>query len=138
MGERRIGLAVSDPDGRIALPYGTHQRSGGDDAAQIADLATREEAGRIVVGLPLSLDGSRGAQAELAEAFAERLRGRTASEVLLWDERLSSREADHYLRAGGLRGKAAKAQRDTIAATIILQSFLDSRRSDEQRAKRSE
>jgi putative Holliday junction resolvase len=128
VGERRIGLAISDPEGRIALPIGTHQRSGGDDATQIAALASREAAERIVVGLPLSMDGSRGAQAEVAEDFAERLRGRTATEVVLWDERLSSREADHHLRAGNLRGKAAKAQRDTIAATIILQSFLDSRR----------
>lgn len=130
IGERRIGLAISDPDGRIALPIGSHQRSGGDDARMIADLAAREEAERIVVGFPLSMDGSRGAQAEVAESFAERLRGRTATEVVLWDERLSSREADHHLRAGNLRGKAAKAQRDTIAATIILQSFLDSRRAD--------
>lgn len=126
IGERRIGVAISDPDGRLALPVGTHERRG-DDVATLIALAKREEAERIVVGLPLSLDGSHGPQAEVAESFAERLRQRGEIEVVLWDERLSSREADHYLRAAGTRGKAAKAQRDAVAASIILQSYLDSR-----------
>jgi len=130
VGERRIGLAISDPDGRLALPMGTHQRSGGDDAASIVALAQREEATRIVVGLPLSMDGSHGTQAQVAEDFALRLRDRTDSEIVLWDERLSSVEADHHLRLMGTRGKAAKSQRDAIAASIILQSYLDSRRGD--------
>jgi putative Holliday junction resolvase len=126
VGERRIGLAISDPDGRLALPIGAHERRG-DDIATLIDLCRREEAQRIVVGLPLSLDGSHGPQADVAEDFAEQLRGRAGIEVVLWDERLSSREADHYLRSAGKRGKQAKAQRDAVAASIILQSFLDSR-----------
>jgi putative Holliday junction resolvase len=125
VGERRIGVAISDPDGRLALPLRTHERRG-DDVGALIDLATREEARRIVVGLPLSLDGSHGQQAAVAEAFAERLRTRGEIEVVLWDERLSSREADHHLRASGVRGKAAKANRDAVAAAIILQSYLDS------------
>jgi putative pre-16S rRNA nuclease len=128
IGERRIGVAISDPDGRLALPVGTHERRG-DDVGSLIALAKREEAERIVVGLPLSLDGSHGPQAEVAESFAERLRQRGEIDVVLWDERLSSREADHYLRAAGTRGKAAKAQRDAVAASIILQSYLDSRAS---------
>ena len=127
VGERRIGIAISDPDGRIALPLRTHERRG-DDVAALLEVARREEAERIVVGLPLSLDGSQGAQAYLSAAFAEQLRARGDVEVVLWDERLSSAEADHHLRAAGKRGKSAKAERDTVAATIILQSFLDSRR----------
>ena len=129
VGDRRIGIAISDPDGRIALPVRTHERRGRDDVAVLLDLARREEAQRIVVGLPLSLDGSRGDQAETAAAFAEQLRDASDIEVVLWDERLSSREADHHLRATGKRGKAAKAERDAIAAAIILQAFLDSRRT---------
>lgn len=125
VGERRIGLAISDPDGRLALPIGAHERRGDDIGTMIA-LARREEAQRIVVGLPLSLDGSHGPQADIAAAFAEQLRQRAGIEVVLWDERLSSREADHYLRASGTRGKPAKAQRDAVAASIILQSYLDS------------
>lgn len=128
VGERRIGVAISDPDGRLALPVGTHERRG-DDIGALIELARREAAERIVVGLPLSLDGSHGPQADVAQSFAEQLRRRAAIDVVLWDERLSSREADHHLRAAGTRGKAAKAQRDAIAASIILQSYLDSRSS---------
>jgi putative Holliday junction resolvase len=128
VGERRIGVAVSDPDGRMAFPLVTHERRGGDDAAALLDVARREEAGRIVVGLPLSLDGTHGPQAEEAAQFAERLKRTGDLEVVLWDERLSSLEADHHLRAAGKRGKDAKARRDAIAASIILQSYLDSRR----------
>jgi putative holliday junction resolvase len=131
VGERRIGIAVSDPEARIALPVGAHERRGGDDASALLALARREDAGRIVVGLPLSLDGTHGPQAEVASQFAERLRAGGEVEIVLWDERLSSREADHHLRAAGQRGKRgkeAKAQRDAIAASIILQSYLDSRR----------
>jgi putative Holliday junction resolvase len=130
VGERRIGIAVSDPDARIALPLGVHERRGGDDALALLALAQREEAGRIVVGLPLSLDGSHGPQAAVASDFAERLRAGGDLEIVLWDERLSSREADHHLRAAGKRGKDAKALRDAIAASIVLQSYLDSRRGD--------
>jgi putative Holliday junction resolvase len=125
VGERRIGLAISDPDGRLALPIGAHERRG-DDVGTLIDLCRREDAQRIVVGLPLSLDGNHGPQADVAASFAEQLRQRAGIEVVLWDERLSSREADHYLRAAGKRGKQAKAQRDAVAASIILQSFLDS------------
>jgi len=128
VGERRIGVAVSDPDGTMAFPLRTHERRGADDAAALLELARREEAGRIVVGLPVSLDGTYGAQAEVSSAFAEQLRRAGDLEVFLWDERLSSQEADHHLRVAGRRGKDAKARRDAIAASIILQSFLDSRR----------
>jgi putative Holliday junction resolvase len=127
VGDRRIGVAVSDPDGRIAVPLQTYERRGRDDAAALVRLARAEDARRIVVGLPLSLDGSRGAQAEAAAAFADELRAADL-EVVLWDERLSSAEADHHLRAAGKRGKAARQARDAIAASIILQSYLDSQR----------
>ena len=127
VGDRRIGVAVSDPDGRMAFPLTTHERRG-DDAHGLLEVARREEAGRIVVGLPISMDGSRGPQADSAAAFADELRRRGDLEVVLWDERLSSREADHHLRAAGRRGRDAKAQRDAVAAAIILQSYLDGRR----------
>lgn len=136
VGERRIGVAISDPEGRIAVPLRTHERRGRGDAAALARLAREEGAGRIVVGLPLSLDGSHGAQAEVAAAFADELRAATDADVVLWDERLSSVEADRYLRATGRtarqapgrRGPAGKEARDAIAAAIILQAYLDSRR----------
>ena len=128
VGDRRIGIAVSDPEGRLAVPLRAYERRGHGDAAALIELARREEAGRIVVGLPLTLEGAHGPQAETAAAFAEELRTAPDLEVILWDERLSSREADHHLRAAGRRGKAAKAERDAVAAAIILQAYLDSRR----------
>jgi putative holliday junction resolvase len=128
VGERRIGIAVSDPDGRLALPVRTYERRGRGDAAAIAEVARAEAAEVIVVGLPLSMDGHRGAQAEAAAGFADELRAAGPLEVVLWDERLSSLEADQHLRASGRRGRQAKGLRDAIAAAIVLQAYLDSRR----------
>ena len=129
VGERRIGVAVSDPEGRLAVPLQVFERRGRGDAAAIAELARREEAEQIVVGMPVSLDGSFGPQAQETQAFVDALRAETVAEVVLYDERLSSAEADHHLRAAGLRGRAARERRDAIAASIILQSYLDSRRN---------
>lgn len=128
VGDRRIGLAISDPDGRLAVPLRVIERRG-DDAAAVAELARAEEAGRIVIGLPVSLDGGLGAQAEAAQHFAETLRGRTTAEVVLYDERFSSVEADRHLRAAGLHGRAARDRRDAAAAAIVLQAYLDSLRA---------
>lgn len=129
VGDRRVGVAVSDPDGRLAVPLRVVERRGRNDAAAIADLARDEQAQRIVVGLPVSLDGGLGAQAESTRAFADELRRVSAAEVVLYDERLSSAEADHHLRAAGLHGRAARARRDAVAAAIILQAYLDSLRA---------
>lgn len=128
VGERRIGVAICDPEGRLAVPLRTVERRGRGDAAALVAMLRAEEAERVVVGLPLSLDGSHGAQADTVEAFVEELRAAGAVEVVYYDERLSSMEADHHLRASGKRGKAAKAERDAVAASIILQAYLDSLR----------
>lgn len=119
----------------MSLPVRTYERRGRGDAATLVALARAEEAGRIVVGLPLSLSGEAGPQARAASAFADELRSPDSPEVVLWDERLSSREADHYLQAAGRGGRgakdrrAAKEHRDAIAASIILQAYLDSHRA---------
>jgi putative Holliday junction resolvase len=91
----------------------------------LAELARSEGAARIVVGLPISLDGTHGPQAVVSERFAERLRRLTEAEVVLWDERFSSKEADLQLRALGKRARKAKSERDAVAASIILQTYLD-------------
>ena len=129
IGARRVGVAASDPDERLAVPLEVIERRGTGDASRLADLARREQAGRIVVGLPVSLDGTLGPQAQEVQAFADELRAATDAEVVLYDERLSSAEADRHLHAAGLRGKAARARRDAVAAAIILQAYLDSRRT---------
>ncbi|MFN8556214.1 MAG: Holliday junction resolvase RuvX [Dehalococcoidia bacterium] len=128
VGERRIGVAISDPDGRLAVPLRVIERHGAGDAAAIAMLAEREEAGRIVVGLPLSLDGAAGAQARHSEAFAAELKAVTTADVVFYDERFSSAEADVHLRAAGLNTRDARRHRDAVAASIILQAYLDSLR----------
>ena len=129
VGERRVGVAVSDPEGRLAVPLRVVERRGRGDAAALAELAHREGAERIVVGLPVSLNGEIGPQALEVQAFAEQLRAATNTEVVLYDERLSSVEADRHLQAAGLRGKQARERRDGVAAAIILQAYLDSLRA---------
>ncbi len=129
VGDRRVGVAVSDPEGRLAVPLRVVERRGRNDAAAIANLARDEQVERIVVGLPVSLDGGLGAQADSARAFADELRRVGTAEVVLYDERLSSVEANHHLHAAGLRGRAARERRDAVAAAIILQAYLDSLRA---------
>lgn len=125
VGERRIGVAVSDPEGRLSVPMQTMERRGGDAARDILTLARREEVGRIVVGLPLSMEGTHGTMADVATAFADTLRESDGPDVVLWDERLSSAQADHYLKMASKKARQDKGLRDRIAASIILQAYLD-------------
>jgi putative Holliday junction resolvase len=134
LGERRIGLAVTDPSGVLASPHGTLPRSGerADDHRAIVDAATELGARRIVVGLPRSLDGTLGpaARAALDEVAAIAEVARAAGiEVDTYDERFSTMIAQRNLRAATpRRSKRQRAQRERIdasAAAVILQSWLD-------------
>lgn len=130
VGERRIGVAISDPDERLAVPLRVLERRGGAaDARAVAELARREGVGRIVVGLPVSLDGRLGPQARQTQSFAELLRAATDAEVVLYDERFSTTEAERHLRQLGMREREMRTRRDAVAAAIILQAYLDSRRA---------
>ena len=135
-GERRVGVAISDPEQHLAVPLRTLERRGdGSELGDLEELARSEEATGVVVGLPLSLSGEAGEQAERAQEFAREVAKRLDLPVAFWDERLSSQEADRWLtpppgrreRRGQRRG-AEKGATDVIAATIILQAYLDSRR----------
>ncbi|MFQ5879803.1 MAG: Holliday junction resolvase RuvX [Dehalococcoidia bacterium] len=129
VGEKRIGVAICDPQERLALPLTTLHRN--DDAstlAAIADIAGREGVEEVLVGLPRSLDGSLGHQARQVEAFAEALAQRMAIPITRWDERLSTAEAERRLRAAGYSHRALRERRDAAAAAIVLQSYLDRRR----------
>jgi putative Holliday junction resolvase len=124
-GERRIGLAVSDPSGTLASPLATRVVRGPEDALeQVAKVAASEEAERIVVGLPLLLSGERGEAAIAAESFAARLAERTAIPVETYDERLTSALGERLLRESGTRRKRDKGQLDQSAAVMLLDSFL--------------
>lgn len=126
-GERRIGIAVSDPGRSIASPAGAIER--GDPAEtlwRIGDAARRHEAAGIVVGLPLNMDGSEGPAARSARGFADSLRAALNLPVFLWDERLTTAEADRFLKSAGLSRRKRSLRVDGIAAQRILQSYLDS------------
>lgn len=134
VGERRIGVAAGDTESRIAVPVGAIDRTQTRDPFQrIVDLARERDAGCIVVGLPLSMNGRRGPQAEVTDAFVDELRQRTDLPIDLVDERLTSFEAERLIRESAPRTRRGKAPRpekgaiDAGAAVLILQSWLDRR-----------
>jgi putative Holliday junction resolvase len=125
-GSVRIGLAVTDPDRKIAFPLATHERQGPEkDAEYFRHLAAEEEIGLVVVGLPVHLSGREGAKAAEARAFGQWLGETTGLTVVFWDERFTTVEAEGYLLSAGLTNKRRKARRDRVAAQILLQSYLD-------------
>lgn len=125
-GDRRIGLALSDPLGVSALPLMTLRRTGWKkDLAEIQDLIRRHDVRRLVVGLPLDMDGARGRRARLTEGFMDRLRGATGLPVIPWDERLTTVQAERVLIAGDVRRERRREVIDQVAAVILLQAWLD-------------
>jgi putative pre-16S rRNA nuclease len=136
-GTRRIGIALSDPDRILAQPLTTvSSRGARRDVEEIQKLAREHQVVGIVVGLPLNMDGTRGAAAEAAEALMNRLRAATGLPVVPWDERLSSVEATRTLIRAGVRRETRRKSGavDRVAASLILESFLASleSRDDDQ------
>jgi len=131
IGEKRIGVALSDSLGMIAGPLTVVERKTDDDAIrQIIVLARENEVERIVVGLPRSLDGSLGKQAQAVQSFVDLLKGHTRLPVVTWDERLSTVAADRMMMEAGVKRDKKKKQRDSLAAAFILQGYLDRQRSE--------
>ncbi len=132
LGSRRIGVAVSDGLGLTAQPRATLPRHGGmRDMDSIAKAAREAEADRIVVGLPLDPEGKEGPAALRARAFAEKLRSTLHLPVELCDESFSTVEAEEVLLAADLSRARRKQVVDKLAAAVILQRWLDARRSGE-------
>ena len=130
VGQRRIGLAVSDPGGLLATPYTTiTAKTPEKDIAAILTIARQEEIGLIVVGLPLSLDGTVGPQAQLTLDFCDALRAASYVPVETWDERFSTVEAEMRLREAGVAPSRDRARLDAAAAAVLLQSYLDAHRT---------
>ncbi|MGQ9667602.1 MAG: Holliday junction resolvase RuvX [Anaerolineae bacterium] len=127
-GERRVGIAVSDPTGLIARTAGIFERRSDHQAAEhLARLAREWEAEEVVIGLPLNADGSEGFQARRVRRFASVLQALLGGcPVILWDESLSSIEARDLLAERGKRSR--RRHHDDVAAAVILQSYLDVRR----------
>jgi putative Holliday junction resolvase len=125
-GSVRIGLAVSDPDRKLAFPLEVRQRRGPEaDAAFFRALAAREEVGGLVVGLPVHLDGREGTKAQEARAFGAWLAGQTGLPVVFCDERFTTVLAESALWEAGLTHKGRKERRDKVAAQMMLQAYLD-------------
>ena len=126
LGDVRIGVAISDPERRLAVPVGTVQvgRPPGEMRA-IADLVAEHGAVMVVLGEPVSMDGTRGTRASHAASFAGALRAFLDVPVVLHDERLSTVEAERSLRAAGVTGRRRRSVVDAAAAQIILQAWLD-------------
>lgn len=130
-GARRIGVAVSDVEGQFAFPAGVLERSGlAKDLEALAVVIREREVARVVVGLPIHLDGRKGPEAEAATKFANAVGEATGLPVALLDERWTSREAERALRAvQPRRQKRQKAKLDAAAATLLLRTFLERERS---------
>lgn len=128
-GDARTGLAVSDSSELLASPVGTITEYNAERLAEkIAAAAKEQSAGEIIVGLPINMNGTKGERAEKCESFAELLRGLTDIPVRMWDERSTTVTAHQYLNETNVRGKKRKAVVDTVAATVILESYLAYRR----------
>jgi putative Holliday junction resolvase len=129
-GRARIGVAVDDELGLLAHPRGTlDPRDPKALAEALRDLTEREGIRRFVVGLPLHLRGGEGASAREARSLAQLVADSTGCLVELWDERLSTVQAQRALEASDVRGKKARAHIDEAAACAILQSWLDARQA---------
>ena len=130
VGDVRIGVAVCDTLEIAAFPVGVITRVGSlkRDVATVAALVAEQEAEGIVVGLPLSLDGEVGPQAQKTQGFAKALRISVGMPLVFWDESFSSVEANELMIASGMSRAKRRAKIDQAAAALILESYLQHRR----------
>lgn len=133
LGSRRIGVALCDSAGTTAVPLDTVERCGDRprEHRRIAELVEEAEAEVVVVGLPLSLDGSEGPAARRTRREVRELARALPVDVETYDERLSTVTAERSLQEAGVSGPKRRDVVDRIAASVILQGWLDSRRDDE-------
>lgn len=129
VGEKTIGIAVSDELGITASPRETMRR-GGQELDLLREMVEREGIGDVVVGLPISLNGTLGPAAHNVLAFVELLRGRLEIPVETWDERLTTAEAEKMLIGADTRRAKRRQVVDQIAASLILQGYLQRRSRD--------
>ena len=129
-GERRIGVALSDPLGIIAQPHSVIDRKQVEPVTTIRNLSVDNDVSLIVVGLPISLSGQEGRAAEAARVFAGEVADAVECEVELMDERFTTVTAEQALLEAGLSRADRRSARDKVAAAVMLQSYLDRTASD--------
>lgn len=127
IGERRIGVAISDELGMIASPVGMIPRAS-DVVAEVRSLIAKYNAVGLVAGLPIGLSGREGPQAALVREFTDALAAEIDVPLDYWDERLSTAVAERSLIEGGTRRNKRKERVDAVAAAVILQGYLDNQR----------
>ena len=129
LGDVRVGVALSDPMGWTAQPLPTiSAKAAGGPVKAVATLVRVHDVATVVVGLPLLLSGEEGERARLSRAFGARLGAEVPEvEIVLWDERLTSSQAERQMIADGVGRNRRRGKVDAVAAALILQSFLDSR-----------
>ena len=125
LGSARIGVALSDPDRRMALPLGTIRTGAPQDLKAVAALVRDHDVTLVLIGDPVSMSGAPSESSRHAAAFAEALRSVLTVPVELFDERLSTVEAERKLSSAGVKGRRRREVVDQVAATVILQSYLD-------------
>jgi len=124
-GERRVGVAVADPETRFARPLEVIDRLATDAVGRISMIVQELDAEFIVVGRPTALSGRSGPAVEAQQQFVAELAAALSVEVREFDERFTSVVADRGLRAAGVKTKHLKARRDAVAAQVLLQDYLD-------------
>lgn len=131
-GDRNVGLALSDVLRLTAQPFGTYRLTGKDetDRAYFREVAAKHQVGEIVVGLPLRMDGTEGSRVEKTRDFARWIESAVHIPVVFWDERLTTQQALMVVHEQKVGLKSKKSVINQISAAIILQGWLDSRRSD--------
>jgi len=127
-GDRRIGVALSDALGWTAQPLGMIERDAGGELERISELVREHEVSEIVVGLPKNMNGTIGERGEICIEFAQALRQRLSIPVHLWDERLTTAAATKTLLEADVSRRKRKQVVDKMAAALLLQNYLDSRR----------
>lgn len=130
-GERRIGIALSDPLGIIAQPHVVLDRRGGSVLDEIRAICAEYAVETIVIGLPTSLSGAEGSAAERARVLGSEVAGATGCEVVFFDERFTTVQAEAALLEGGMKRRKRRETVDKIAAAVMLQGYLDGQVSDD-------
>lgn len=131
IGEKRVGVAISDPAGRVATPLAVVDSTAAQrDGAELARIVAEYEVGLVVVGLPLTLEGEPGPQARRVRTLAQRMTRHLEVPVDFVDERLSSAEAKRRMRESGVSERAMRGSVDMVAASLLLQAYIDERASE--------